>query len=199
MSVTIDKEMNYLNSIPVFGQYIYNALQKLVNGVNQLGVATQTDPVGNKTPAPPAIQKLAVKTDGNGNVHAVITDHNAINKGLHYFVEYDTNPNFTQPHVEHLGVSRTMKPTPLPAKDDGGNPQKFYFRAYSQYLGGDAGPKIHYGGSTPTGVSPGGSASMTLLPSTGSGTTQSTGQEAGQGYGRVQFRASTSGAQKRAL
>jgi len=197
MSVSIDKEMTFLNQIPMFGNYLSNALQKLVNGVNTLGSATQTDPSGRKVPAPPPVQQLQVKADGNGNVHAVVTDHNQINKGLHYFVEYDTDPSFNQPHVVHLGVSRTMQPINLPAKDDNGKAQKFYFRAYSQYPGGDAGPKVKFGGISATAVDPGGTGKMTLLASTGSGTAQNSGQEGGLGFGRDQIRQATAGPQKR--
>jgi hypothetical protein len=88
----------------------------------------------------------------------------------------------------HLGASRSMNPVMLPAKDDNGKPQQFYFRGYSQYPGGHPGSPIHFGGQTPTAVNPGGSAKLTLLPSTGSGTAENTGQQGASGFGRNLFR-----------
>lgn len=187
MPIDIEKELTFVRNIPEIGRYLGDALRKLVDGTNLLGRNAAVDPV-NTMPAPPVIQQLNVKTNGTGLVHAVITDNNPIQKNLHYFVEYDTNPDFKQPHVAHLGASRTMPPITLPAKDDNGNPQNFYFRAYSQYPGSDPGTPIHFGGDTPTAVSPGGTQQMTLLASTGSGTAQATGQQGGSGFGKVIFR-----------
>jgi hypothetical protein len=166
---------------------ISNALDLISKGVNNLGQNSGADPTGT-VPAPPQVQALTVKTNGTGLVHASISDNNPIQKNLHYFVEYDTDPAFRQPHVAHLGASRSMPPITLPAKDDNGNPQQFYFRAYSQYPGGDPGAPQHFGGTTPTAVNPGGTQQMTLIPSTGSGTAQNTGQQGGSGFGKVLFR-----------
>jgi len=197
MAVSIEKELTILGQVPGFGQYLSNALRLLVNGVNNLGQNVAVDPNG-KLPAPPAVQQLTVKTNGMGLVHAVINDSNPISKNLHYFVEYDTNPNFSQPHVAHLGVSRTMHPITLPALDDNNNPQKFYFRAYSQYPGGDPGAPVKFGGTSPTPVNPGGTQAMTLIPSTGSGTAQNSGQEGGKGFGEVLIRPSVTSAKRTA-
>jgi hypothetical protein len=169
------------------GQWIQSALQRIEDAVNALGTNSAVAPKG-KVPPPPQIQQLNVKTDGNGLVHAVISDANPINKGLHYFVEYSTDSAFSQPHVVHLGASRSMNPIMLPAKDDNGNPQKFWFRAYSQYPGSDPSSPQHFGGNTPTAVDPGGAAQMTLLPSTGSGTAPNSGQRGGSGFGTVLVR-----------
>lgn len=187
MPIDIEKEMTFLRNIPEIGRYLGEAFRKLVEGTNLLGQNSAVDPVGTMPP-PPTIQQLQVKTNGTGLVHAVITDNNPIQKNLHYFVEYSTEPAFLQPHVVHLGASRSMDPKTLPAFDDNGNPQKFYFRAYSQYPGSDPGTIVHFGGDTPTAVNPGGTQQMTLLPSTGSGTAQATGQQGGSGFGKVLFR-----------
>ena len=187
MPVSIQKEISILRQHPAIGRYLGVALQRLEDAVNQLGVHTATDPTGT-VPAPPAIQKLTIKTDGNGTVHGTIDDNNPISRGLHYFVEYDTTPAFSRPHVVHLGVSRTMHPFILPAKDDDGNAQQFYFRGYSHYPGGEPGPPLHFGGDVPTPVSPGGTSQMTLLPSTGSGTAPNDGQRGASGFGKVLHR-----------
>lgn len=184
MPLSLDKEITFLRSIPGFGQYLSEGLRKIQEGVNGLGQNVSVDP--NVTlPAPPTIQQLTVKTNGSGMVHAVVNDSNPIQKNLHYFVEYDTNPAFSQPHVAHLGASRTMAPMILPANDDNGKPQKFYFRAYSQYQGSMPSPPIHFGGTVPTAVNPGGTQNLTLIPSTGSGTAQPNGQQGGSGFGKV--------------
>jgi hypothetical protein len=187
MSVSIDKELNYLRSLPDFGPYLAAALDRLQRGVNDLGNNLAADPAGTKD-APPTIQSLTVKASG-GLVHAVITDNNPIQKGAHYFIEYANEPNFLQPHVIHLGVSRSMNPVLLPSQDDNGNAQSFYFRAYSQYPGGHPGKAIFFGGSVATKVNPGGTGKLTLLPSTGSGTAASSGQEGSSGFGKVLYRA----------
>jgi hypothetical protein len=196
MAVDISKELTFLRQVPQIGNYLHDALQRLLAGVNNLGSHVAVDPAGTMPPPPP-IQQLTVKTNGTGLVHAVISDNNLISKNLHYFVEYDTDPAFKQPHVAHIGASRQMAPLNLPAKDDNGNPQQFYFRAYSQYQGGHPGEPIHFGGTTPTAVDPGGSQNMTLVPSTGSGTAQNTGQEGGSGFGKIQIRPAT--AKKRTI
>lgn len=187
MAVDINKEMTFIRQIPAIGNYLGDALDRIVKGVNTTGAHVGVDPTGTQ-PAPPAIQQLQIKTNGTGLVHAVITDHNEIVKNLHYFVEYDSDPSFLQPHVVHLGVSRTMQPITLPGMDDDGKEQKFYFRAYSQYPGSHPGEKIFSGSP----VSPGGSQMMSLLPSTGSGTAQNSGQEGGSGFGKIQIRPATS-------
>jgi hypothetical protein len=187
MPIDIEKEITFLRNIPEIGRYLGEAFRKMVDGTNLLGQNSAVDAVGTM-PSPPTVQQLQVKTNGAGLVHAVITDNNPIQRNLHYFVEYDTDPNFLKPHVVHLGASRSMNPLNLPAKDDNGNPQNFYFRAYSQYPGSKPGTVVHFGGDTPTAVNPGGTQQMTLLPSTGSGTAQATGEQGGSGFGKVLFR-----------
>jgi hypothetical protein len=190
MAVDINKELTFIRQFPGVGNYLGDALQRLVNGVNLTGTHLGVDPTGVQPPAFP-VQQLNVKSNGAGLVHVSIDDHNQINKNLHYFVEYDTDPNFPQPIVKHLGVSRTMDPITLPAKDDNNAAQKFYFRAYAQYPGGKPGKPVNFGGTTPTAVDPGGSQAMTLLPSTGSGTAQNSGQEGGSGFGKIENRQRT--------
>lgn len=184
LALDIQKELATLRKLPDYGQWVHSALQRIEDAVNTLARNSAVAAKG-VLPAPPTIQQLTVKTNGTGLVHAVINDSNPIQKGVHYFVEYDTDKNFTQPHVAHLGASRSMSPITLPAMDDNGNPQKFYFRAYSQYPGGSPGPAVRFGGNTPTPVDPGGTQQLSLIPSTGSGTAQPNGQQGGSGFGKV--------------
>lgn len=195
--LTLDKEIDYLSHIPEFGNYLAAALRRLQSGVNDLGNNLAADPTQTKDPPPP-VQELNIKAS-NGDVHAVITDNSQVQRGVHYFVEYSSEPNFLQPHVIHLGTSRSAAPFRLPAMDDNGNPQTFFFRAYSQYPGSHPGKPIYFGGVVPTAVTPGGTTQLTLIPSTGSGTAQATGQQGGSGFGRVLYRPPLSPLQKVAI
>ena len=183
----VQKELSILRKVPEYGQWLHSLGQRIEDAVNALGRNSAVAPKG-LVPAPAQIQSLTVKTDGNGLVHAVISDANAIQKNIRYFVEYSTDSAFSQPHVKDLGASRTMEPITLPAMDDDGIPQKFYFRAYSQYQGSHPSSPQHFGGDTPTPVDPGGASQMTLLPSTGSGTAPNDGQRGGSGIGIVLVR-----------
>jgi hypothetical protein len=191
VAVDINKELTFIRQIPDIGNWLGDALERIVKGVNITGSHIGVDPTGT-LPPPPAPQQVNVKTNGAGLVHVTIDDHNEIAKNLHYFVEYANEPSFLQPQVEHLGVSRQMRPTTLPAMDDNGNPQKWYFRAFSAYPGSkQPSARVNHGGTVPTAIDPGGTHQMTLLPSTGSGTAQNSGQEGGSGFGKIQIRPAT--------
>jgi hypothetical protein len=184
MPLNIDREISFIKDNIPHGDRIANTFQRIVNAVNSGFSNVAADATENLTPPPP-IDSLQVKSDGNGNVHAVISHAGEIKRNIHYFIETDTSPNFLQPHVLHASTSRTMKPVPLPANDDDSNPQQFYFRAYAQYPGGQPSKPVYFGGNARTPVSPGGTANMTLLSSTGSGTAQNSGEQGGYGFGKV--------------
>src|SRR4029077_7241611 len=106
--------------------------QQIQDSVNQIGTATGVDSNSHiEAPSPP--QNINVKA-ANGLAHVTITDNSQRSRSLNYFLEHDTNPAFPAPHIVHLVASREAF-LPLPAKDDHGNPQKWYFRAYSMYPG----------------------------------------------------------------
>jgi hypothetical protein len=170
---------------PVFARMALMTKQ-IEDAINQLGTATGTDPTGFVSPPDPP-SALNVKP-ANGLVHVTLEDNSQRSRGLHYFVEADTDPSFPQPHVEHLGVSRGRFIS-LPAKDDNGNPQSWYFRAYSMQLGSSQ-PSAHQvlgGTESPTAVNVGGTTQLTPLPSTGSGTASTSGQQGGTGFGVAQY------------
>lgn len=161
-------------------------VQQMIDAINNLSDHVGADPVGNRQPPAP-IQGITVKNAGEV-VHIGITDNSAVNKGVHYFAEYDIDPGFPNPQVIHMGTSRNHPPFLLPSKNDGGDTLSYYFRAYPQYPGSEAGPKIAFGGTPPTAVTPGAATQLTLVPSTGSGTASPTGQQGGQGFGNFQIR-----------
>ena len=173
------------NQIPVFNRLAV-AFAKIEAAINQTAQAAGVDSTAQTEPPDPP-SDINVKANG-GLVHVTLSDSSARTRSLNYFVEADTEPSFPQPHVEHLGPSRG-KFLSLPSKDDGGNPQLWYFRAYSMNPGSKA-RSAHqvYGGITnPTGVNVGGNANLTPLPSTGSGTASTTGRQSGEGFGTAQF------------
>lgn len=182
--IDIDRQIAFLRQHPEFGRELAVALQRLADGTNNLARNLASDAT-KPIPAPPPIQAITVKSDGAGTFHATI-DHNAeISRGIHYFAEWSTDASFSQPHVVHMGTSRTMVPQTLPAMDDNGNLISYHWRGYAAYPGGDPSSSVNFGGGTPTPLKPGGSAKMTPLSSTGSGTAPSDGQRGGSGFGRV--------------
>jgi hypothetical protein len=155
------------------------------NGFQQLGVTTF-----QKSAPPPPLDSVSVKAN-NGMVHVTLNHNAVITKTIKYFVECATEPNFLQPHVEELGSSRG-KFFPLPGLNDSSVAQPWFFRAYPQYHGSDAGEKTNFGSKfAPTSVAVGGTAALTPLPSTGSGTAPSNGQTGGVGLGTNYQRAPT--------
>ena len=155
------------------------ALQSIQNAINATAKKVGVDPTG-QTPAPSAIQALNV-TAANGMFSVAIVDNSPINKGINYFVEWDTASNFPTPHVIDLGASRTTH-------EALGN-QTTYWRAFSQYADSPASPIIYCSANPVIG---GGAAPPASAGTTGSGTAVSTGQQGGTGLGPVPFRPSPS-------
>lgn len=138
--------------------------------------------------APPPPDSVNVVASG-GFAHVQITHNAQVNKGINYFTEVDTNPNFPQPHVIDHGTSRSSHPFPLPAFDANGNAQSWHFRSFSQYPGSLPSSPTTFGGSNgATPVSVGGTVNLTMLPSTGSGTASPQGGQGGHGFGVVATR-----------
>lgn len=180
MSIDATQWLNKLRDTDTESFLVFQNIIDAVNGgFKQLGV----DPTGKvSAPAPPEALNV---TANNGTVQAVITHNAPVSKQSQYFIEADTNPAFPQPHVFHLGASRTLF-TSLPNKDGGGNNQSWHFRAYVQDNGSDASTPTYFGSQVvPTAVTVGGNSSFTPIPSTGSGTASPTGEQGAYGLGRV--------------
>lgn len=169
------------NRDPFLGNYLESMFDAVNVALNHAGL----DIKGKQQPPPP-IAGLNIAS-GSDHVHVTINDSSQINKNVQYFVEWSANdPTFAQPHVEHLSASRG-RVLPLPAKTGAGAVQKYYFRAYSQYMGSDPQTKrIYYGSAgNPTAVTLTGSSTLNLLPSQGSGTGRADGTQGGAGIGFV--------------
>lgn len=179
MPVDINNEISLIRKVPQFGSFLERALSRLQDGVNFLGTTLGADPVGT-SPVLPPIESVNVSNPGTGLVHVTLTHNAPTQKALDYWLEWSTNQSFQGAYQEHLGASR-QKMLYLPNGS-------YYIRAYHQLPGGRPSAPVNYGGSVPTAVSITTSSSLTLLPSTGSGTSSPSGQQAGQGRGVSLFR-----------
>jgi hypothetical protein len=154
------------------------ALQSLRDGVDSLGQKLSVNPQGEtNAPEPPSAINVAA---AGGVTHITLTDKNPRTRQVHYFVEYDTDPNFTNAHTEHLGVARTRRiPTFM------GADKPLYVRAYAQYPDGRRSSIIYHGSPhDPTPINDGAVTNGPALPpTTGSGTAQSPGY----GFGHDKF------------
>jgi hypothetical protein len=162
-------------------------LEKIIDGVNQVGISTGVDPTGHISPPDPP-QSIQVSA-GSDHVHVTLTDSAQRSRALNYFLEWSANdPAFMKPNVEHLGASRG-RVMALPAKDGSGDVISYYFRGYSAYLGSEvASDKIYNGPNlNPTPVTLTGASTLNLLTSTGAGTAPTSGEVGGQGFGTDQF------------
>jgi hypothetical protein len=177
---------NFITELSVEAPRLALMMRKVVTAVNQTAGVLGIDSTSHASPPDPP-QGINVKA-ANGLAHVTITDNSQRGRSLNYFLEHDTNPAFPAPHVVQLVASRGAFLS-LPAKDDGGNAQHWYFRAYSMNPGSaQRSAHVVFGGfATPTAVNVGGSTSLTPLPSTGAGTASTTGQQGGQGFGSAQF------------
>jgi len=163
-------KISQLSQIKGRDPYLYETLTQVVGAVNSLGRATGVDPSGSISP-PASIGDVSVVA-ANGIFDVAITDNSAVNRGIFYFAESDTSPNFTAPRVHFLGSSRNLSIAI-------GN-QTLYWRGYSQYMGSTPSSPVTFG-SPPTAVVGGGAAGPALQPSGGSGS--ATAQQGGSGFG----------------
>lgn len=162
-----------------YGSYVSETFRSIMNAVNQHGQLHGVDPTGI-FPQSTAPTMLSV-TASNGFFDAVITDNNP-QRGLMYFLEWDTNPSFPAPRTIALGPSRTEY------RQLGS--QTLYWRCYSQFYGSNPSGYTYFGtAQTPTAVAGGGSAGPTPMTSQGTGAGTSAGANpfpsVGVGFGRI--------------
>lgn len=159
------------------------AFERIENAVNAIANAVGVDPSGSVAP-PPAPQSIQVAA-GTDHVHVTITDNSARTRARNYFLEWSVNdPSFGNPQPEFLGPVR-QKILSLPAKDNSNNAINYQFRVYSMEIGSKSASEKTYFGTAlnPTSVALSGTSKLTPLPSTGSGTAATNGQQGGQGFG----------------
>jgi hypothetical protein len=185
------RELSYITQRD---NYNGSLLARIIDAVNTLAKNAGVAAVGKLTPPPP-INSITVSggTVSNGVMtvpnseilHWTMQHTSAIQKGIRYFSEIATEPNFLAPHPIEHGASRSGFLS-LPTKDSSGNTQTYYLRSYAQYPGSDpCKPTVLGGLSGAIGIQLGGASKMDLLPSAGSGTASSSGQQGGKGLGVV--------------
>lgn len=170
------------NTWPKLGILLRTKFQTAINKVAQNAAVA---PVGEISP-PARPGSVNVKVAGE-IAHVTIDDNQPLQRGAQYHVELATNSQFSAPHVEHLGSSRGRFIT-LPTNDDSGAKHTWVARAYTQYQGSQPSAYTYFGGDAPAGFQMAGTTNLTPLPSTGSGTASSNGQQGGSGLGKVLLR-----------
>jgi len=124
-------------------------------------------------------------------LHFTVTHNAAIQRGIRYIAEVDTDPSFPSPHPIDLGTSRSGFRS-LPTKDDSHQPVGYYLRVTPQMPGSAPQKPTVYGGlQGPTQIVMSGNTSMSLLPSQAAGTAKP--GQGGQGLGKVQSRGPVGG------
>lgn len=181
----------FLNEIFQSDPRLGTLLQGMINATNNSSRSAGVAPVGQVS-APPPIDSVNVAQAGE-MLHVSLNHNSQINRGIQYFTEVSTNPQFTQIVAAHAhGTSRTSAPFSLPTKDSTGANHNYYLRSYAQYPGGPPSSHTVYGGSSsPTAITMSGSTQLNLLSSTGTGTSPANGQSAGQGFGKFSTRPAT--------
>lgn len=181
------KNLEYIKALsfkeaPDFGLKLGELLISMAQGVNN--IEQQTNSSATDAPqAPPAINALTVKAS-SGHFDIQINHEGAqFYRGVQYFLEHDSSPQFSAPHIVDLGTSRN-------ASMFLGDTTR-YFRAYAAYPGSKPGPIIYHGTQgQPQAVRGGGN-----VPGAHFGDSQGSGTgTAGQGHsgpGPVPYRTST--------
>lgn len=161
--------------------FVGETFRTIQDAVNRAGITVGVDPSPAATyPPPTAPTSLSVAAE-NGFFDCVITDANP-QRGVVYFLDYSTTPNFGAPRTISLGPARTEY-------KQLGN-QTLYWRCYSQFQGSNISGYTYFGTqAAPTPVVGGGSSGPAPMPSAGTGAGPSTGANpfppVGGGYGPV--------------
>jgi hypothetical protein len=179
-------------------QAVGTLMERVISAVNTLAKNAGVAAVGKVSPPHP-IDSVNVQGTLSGStltapseiLHWTLKHNQAVSKGIKYFSELDTDPNFPSPHVFEHGSSRTGPLISLPTYSSTVNktanlPTTYYLRSYAQYPGSDpCKPTVHGNLGGAIGIHMTGSSVTQLLPSTGSGTASSSGQQGGHGLGVV--------------
>lgn len=148
----------------------YEALQDIVNAVNQIGVVTGCGPVGPATTPANNGQMSVVAADGIFDI--ALMDPNP-QRGEFYFAEHSINGTFNDAIVHPMGASRNLRVSL-------GNLATTW-RYYKQLPGSNPSPHIYFGGSTPKVVVGGGVNGPPQQSTQGSGTSKIPGH----GFGPI--------------
>ncbi len=173
------RNLPYLNTIPVFGHHLVQALKDLRKLAQNIGQQVNAFPNGQETPPPPQVHAVSV-TAGGGIAHVQITDNNDIYRGIAYHVDVSPNTAFSAPVTFPMGPSRDIR---IPV-----GTQPLYYRVFSDYPTSGPSTPVYHGGAIPQAVAATGLAQPPIPSGQGSGT-----GFAGQisGHGPVPYRGTT--------
>lgn len=184
------RELSYVAQKDAYAGTLFQRIISAVNG----GFASLGGSAVGKLSPPPPIDNINVQgAFGVGNIftcpsevlHHTLTHNQALQKGVKYFSEIDTSPEFLSPHVIDHGTSRSSFLT-LPTNDSSSVKQTYYLRSYAQYPGSDPCKPTVFGNiGGAIGIQMTGTSNTSLLTSAGSGTASPTGQQGGKGLGVV--------------
>jgi hypothetical protein len=165
-----------------YGGRLYEAMQDLNSAVSNHLQQTNGNATGEPQP-PPSPMGIQV-TARDGYAHIALNDQGPLYRGVQYWVQHASNPNFTDAiHTQASGTELRNHTEFI------GN-QTRYFRAYKSYAASGPSEPVIHGGATPIAVQGGGSITGPLfLSPQGTGTGPAAG--AVSGPGPVPFRSST--------
>lgn len=165
-----------------YGARLYEAFQDLNSAVTNHLQQTNGNATGEPQP-PPSSMGIQV-TSRDGYMHVALNDQGPLYRGVQYWVQHASTPNFTDAiHTQASGTELRNHTEFI------GN-QVRYIRAYKSYAGSAPTPPVIHGGVTPIAVIGGGSiAGPLFLPPQGTGTSPASG--AVSGPGTVAFRSTT--------
>ena len=168
------RNLDFLAHLPEFGSKLVEALKDYGKQISNIAQQVNANPSASQQAPPPQINSLTVSA-GGGVAHAQIQDNNAIYRGIHYHVQYATDPGFSSPVTVHLGPSRDAR---IPVGS-----QPLYWRAFSDYPTSEHSQPVYHNNNLP--IAAAGTSQPPIPSGQGSGTGYP-GQIAG--YGPVPYR-----------
>ena len=129
-------QLAFIRTIPIIGSRLYDSLKSIQDQVSNIETQTNTNSSAQPT-APPAINGVHVSTGPGGEFQIAITDQNQISRGINYWAEHDSDPNFSNPHIIDMGQSRNHSVYL--------GSQALHWRAYSSYPSSPSSPAAYHG------------------------------------------------------
>lgn len=169
--------LKHLGKLESQDPYLGETLRQIRDAINQHGVTAGIDPTG-VFPTPTAPSTILV-TQVAGGFDVSITDADP-QRGLSYFLDFDTAASFPAPRTIPLHPTRNVY-IPLGAGT-------YFFRCYAQYAGSHPSAYTVFGGTaTPQSVTGGAAGTPVLQPTQGTGAGTSAGGSSfppsGAGFG----------------
>lgn len=165
-----------------YGARLYEAMQDLNSAISNHISQTNGNATGEPQP-PPSPLGIQV-TARDGYAHIALNDQGPLYRGVQYWVQHASTPNFTD------GIHTQASGTELRNHTEFIGNQTRYFRAYKSYSASPPTTPVIHGGVTPIPVTGGGAiAGPIFLAPQGTGTGSPNG--AVSGPGPVAFRSAT--------